>query len=164
MLELWKAYRVILSAGAMLIFSVSFQIDQMPEGESLARLLNIYNGGPANPHHHKCQCGRSAAGLMAPAHRAYRLRPQPATQTQRPPSFVVPAGSAMHQHRSNVPCLSALVRYCHGFHPGVVVASGRSGSFFASFRGARSSESVSPTPEIDTAVARRWHSRSNKRC
>jgi hypothetical protein len=25
--------RVILSAGAMLIFSVSFQIDQMPEGE-----------------------------------------------------------------------------------------------------------------------------------
>jgi hypothetical protein len=26
--------RVILSAGAMLIFSVSFQIDQMPEGES----------------------------------------------------------------------------------------------------------------------------------
>ena len=26
--------RVILSAGAMLIFSVSFQIDQMPEGNS----------------------------------------------------------------------------------------------------------------------------------
>ena len=25
--------RVILSAGAMLIFSVSFQIDQMPEGD-----------------------------------------------------------------------------------------------------------------------------------
>jgi hypothetical protein len=25
--------RVILSAGAMLIFSVSFQIDQMPEGK-----------------------------------------------------------------------------------------------------------------------------------
>jgi hypothetical protein len=31
--------RVILSAGAMLIFSVSFQIDQMPEGEV------IVNGG-----------------------------------------------------------------------------------------------------------------------
>ena len=30
--------RVILSAGAMLIFSVSFQIDQMPEG----RDVNIY--------------------------------------------------------------------------------------------------------------------------
>ncbi|KAF2739662.1 hypothetical protein EJ04DRAFT_508530 [Polyplosphaeria fusca] len=30
--------RVILSAGAMLIFSVSFQIDQMPEGEVILRL------------------------------------------------------------------------------------------------------------------------------
>jgi len=29
--------RVILSAGAMLIFSVSFQIDQMPEGEEKKR-------------------------------------------------------------------------------------------------------------------------------
>ena len=29
--------RVILSAGAMLIFSVSFQIDQMPEGEDMHR-------------------------------------------------------------------------------------------------------------------------------
>jgi hypothetical protein len=28
-----RTERVILSAGAMLIFSVSFQIDQMPEGE-----------------------------------------------------------------------------------------------------------------------------------
>ena len=32
--------RVILSAGAMLIFSVSFQIDQMPEGEGIH--LNFY--------------------------------------------------------------------------------------------------------------------------
>jgi hypothetical protein len=30
--------RVILSAGAMLIFSVSFQIDQMPEGKNLFAL------------------------------------------------------------------------------------------------------------------------------
>jgi hypothetical protein len=28
-----RTERVILNAGAMLIFSVSFQIDQMPEGE-----------------------------------------------------------------------------------------------------------------------------------
>ena len=33
--------RVILSAGAMLIFSVSFQIDHMPEGEE-KRLFKIY--------------------------------------------------------------------------------------------------------------------------
>jgi len=33
--------RVILSAGAMLIFSVSFQIDQMPEGETTT-LIKIY--------------------------------------------------------------------------------------------------------------------------
>jgi hypothetical protein len=33
---LWhELERVILSAGAMLIFSVSFQNDQMPEGEVL---------------------------------------------------------------------------------------------------------------------------------
>jgi hypothetical protein len=32
--------RVILSAGAMLIFSVSFQIDQMPEGEDLYNCNN----------------------------------------------------------------------------------------------------------------------------
>ena len=32
--------RVILSAGAMLIFSVSFQIDQMPEGTSYYFTLN----------------------------------------------------------------------------------------------------------------------------
>jgi len=32
-LELLFEKRVILSAGAMLIFSVSFQIDQMPEGD-----------------------------------------------------------------------------------------------------------------------------------
>lgn len=31
--------RVILSAGAMLIFSVSFQIDQMPEGNETAGYL-----------------------------------------------------------------------------------------------------------------------------
>jgi hypothetical protein len=31
--------RVILSAGAMLIFSVSFQIDQMPEGEDKQNIL-----------------------------------------------------------------------------------------------------------------------------
>lgn len=36
--------RVILSAGAMLIFSVSFQIDQMPEGEVNFRLGDIYAG------------------------------------------------------------------------------------------------------------------------
>jgi hypothetical protein len=36
--------RVILSAGAMLIFSVSFQIDQMPEGEDKQNILvNIDN-------------------------------------------------------------------------------------------------------------------------
>ena len=34
--------RVILSAGAMLIFSVSFQIDQMPEGD-VPCLTEIYN-------------------------------------------------------------------------------------------------------------------------
>lgn len=34
--------RVILSAGAMLIFSVSFQIDQMPEGE-IKVVIIIYN-------------------------------------------------------------------------------------------------------------------------
>ena len=35
--------RVILSAGAMLIFSVSFQIDQMPEGENLFSIIdNIF--------------------------------------------------------------------------------------------------------------------------
>ena len=34
--------RVILSAGAMLIFSVSFQIDQMPEGENNSNLSYIY--------------------------------------------------------------------------------------------------------------------------
>jgi len=34
--------RVILSAGAMLIFSVSFQIDQMPEGKIIYALLTIY--------------------------------------------------------------------------------------------------------------------------
>ena len=33
--------RVILSAGAMLIFSVSFQIDQMPEGGNQALLQYI---------------------------------------------------------------------------------------------------------------------------
>ena len=33
--------RVILSAGAMLIFSVSFQIDQMPEGKNYLLNLNI---------------------------------------------------------------------------------------------------------------------------
>ena len=33
--------RVILSAGAMLIFSVSFQIDQMPEGEIIL-LIKYY--------------------------------------------------------------------------------------------------------------------------
>jgi hypothetical protein len=33
--------RVILSAGAMLIFSVSFQIDQMPEGGRIRRRCNI---------------------------------------------------------------------------------------------------------------------------
>ena len=32
--------RVILSAGAMLIFSVSFQIDQMPEGSRYILILN----------------------------------------------------------------------------------------------------------------------------
>ncbi len=31
--------RVILSAGAMLIFSVSFQIDQMPEGKENGQLI-----------------------------------------------------------------------------------------------------------------------------
>jgi hypothetical protein len=36
--------RVILSAGAMLIFSVSFQIDQMPEGEKkIHRIVYIHN-------------------------------------------------------------------------------------------------------------------------
>jgi len=40
--------RVILSAGAMLIFSVSFQIDQMPEGEDRANLL-IYILGQIIP-------------------------------------------------------------------------------------------------------------------
>ena len=32
--------RVILSAGAMLIFSVSFQIDQMPEGSRYILIVN----------------------------------------------------------------------------------------------------------------------------
>ena len=32
--------RVILSAGAMLIFSVSFQIDQMPVGKSHSSIIN----------------------------------------------------------------------------------------------------------------------------
>ena len=31
--------RVILNAGAMLIFSVSFQIDQMPEGEIVSNFI-----------------------------------------------------------------------------------------------------------------------------
>jgi hypothetical protein len=36
--------RVILSAGAMLIFSVSFQIDQMPEGEmKINKIAYIHN-------------------------------------------------------------------------------------------------------------------------
>jgi len=35
--------RVILSAGAMLIFSVSFQIDQMPEGENKFSYLTLYH-------------------------------------------------------------------------------------------------------------------------
>ncbi|KAL5359576.1 hypothetical protein BJX96DRAFT_59630 [Aspergillus floccosus] len=38
--------RVILSAGAMLIFSVSFQIDQMPEGERKnIRMVYMPSGG-----------------------------------------------------------------------------------------------------------------------
>jgi len=36
--ELLFVKRVILSAGAMLIFSVSFQIDQMPEGEKIVNV------------------------------------------------------------------------------------------------------------------------------
>ena len=35
--------RVILSAGAMLIFSVSFQFDQMPEGKDSISTCNIYS-------------------------------------------------------------------------------------------------------------------------
>jgi hypothetical protein len=38
-----RTERVILSAGAMLIFSVSFQIDQMPEGEDQTKNF-IYIG------------------------------------------------------------------------------------------------------------------------
>ncbi|PLN85330.1 hypothetical protein BDW42DRAFT_160925 [Aspergillus taichungensis] len=34
--------RVILSAGAMLIFSVSFQIDQMPKGQKFPPYSELY--------------------------------------------------------------------------------------------------------------------------
>ena len=42
--------RVILSAGAMLIFSVSFQIDQMPEGKiKLSILILILRNSSTTP-------------------------------------------------------------------------------------------------------------------
>lgn len=37
--------RVILSAGAMLIFSVSFQIDQMPEGNRHRKRMDYMGAG-----------------------------------------------------------------------------------------------------------------------
>jgi hypothetical protein len=41
--------RVILSAGAMLIFSVSFQIDQMPEGTCILLTLNYIGSNHGVP-------------------------------------------------------------------------------------------------------------------
>lgn len=60
--------RVILSAGAMLIFSVSFQIDQMPEGENM-RLNQIitlffFKQKRASP---KCQGSPCSASAVSPA-------------------------------------------------------------------------------------------------
>jgi len=49
--------RVILSAGAMLIFSVSFQIDQMPEGKEEGKKKAKQEG-------RTCQLYRRIAGWL----------------------------------------------------------------------------------------------------
>ena len=60
--------RVILSAGAMLIFSVSFQIDQMPEGEKKQNLVVYIDSKLFDAACVRCLCckhGRQGLGLPA---------------------------------------------------------------------------------------------------